>query len=292
MSKLMSFEDARRDIEKAEHKRVALFDKNGKKLVAWNSRSTPIEVRINEIQKRLESETTPTGVYQIHAKHFGRDVEPAIYYVHVGEQAEALADIEIKTKSVEIEQPNENLPASIQKGQPTWEMYNELFREKIELDYRIRELEKEVEDLEEDIVDLEDQVHDLTAEADAAPQGFLSDPNAQSFVQQSVQSLIPIADQYFEMQNKKLALEAMRINGAVPPQMQPPAQQPVQHPQQQMYMHPEAGGGEEEEISEHEEFVLSALDNMQRTQPDLYMKVMQDVEQWYAEQAQQNNQAV
>ena len=198
----MTFPEARKDIETSEHKRVCLIDKNSNKLVSWNSQNTPIDKRLKEIQKRLESSATMPGIYQIHAKHYGRDAAPAIYYIQVGEAQQALGDIEIDhPKKVEVH---------VEKGATvSYEKYNEIYLENLRLNVEVDRLTDDVEALSLIIDDKDLIINDLeTAEPEKG--GFLSDNN-QEFIKSSLEQVLPIADMYFDQQNKKLALEMMRM---------------------------------------------------------------------------------
>ena len=284
--KLMTFPEARKDIETAEHKRVCLIDKNSNKLVSWNSQNTPIDKRLKEIQKRLESSATMAGIYQIHAKHYGRDASPAIYYIQVGDPEQALGDIKIDEPEKVVVQAQTGATVSYDK-------YNEIYLENLRLNVAVDRLTDDVEALTGIIDDKDVIIRDLE-EAEPEESGFLSDNNKE-FLKSTMEQILPVADMYFDQQNKKLALEMMRMqnptfvqqpngipvqmpNGQPPVQGQPVQGQPVTGEQMQ---HMAAQPSEDGEITETEEAQLNALGNMQSLAPEVYAEMMSKLESYY-----------
>ena len=263
----MTFDQAQKDIVESEHKRVALFDKNGQQIVPFNSKSVPLEKRLNEIRKRLDSKSTPPGVYQVHAKHYGQKAVPAIYYVSSGDLQAAAESIEFNnTKPQEI-LVQDLLPA----GTVTADQYNELYRQKLELEFRIRELEKEKEELELLVAEIEAEEPEQS--------GFGLSDNTQQFIKGSLEQVIPLLDKMLQQRDTKLQIEALQVmgqqgqmaqNGAVPPGLVQQESAPPMHG-----VHD--GGGEE--ISEQEEQYIQAMENLKVMHPDLYHAAMEKMQQ-------------
>lgn len=262
---LMTITEAMEDISASDYKRVALFDKNGEQVVPFNNQSTSLEDRLEEIKKRLDSKVTPPGVYQLKAKHWGNKAVPNIYYVTSSNYETALSDITPDNKAEIIIHEKQ----SFAPGMLSPDEQNDLFRQKIELEYKVKELERIIEDLE-------DQISELEEENDNKKSGFGLSENTQTFLEGTIANVVPLLDKVLQQRDANIGLEyaKLQFQQQMAQNNQAIKQMSDQAPNDNQVMHGahlDQGG----EVSEEEESYIVAMENLRRNHPDLYELAME-----------------
>lgn len=263
--KVMTIEEIEKDVMTSDYKRVGLFDNKGNQLVAFNSKSTPLETRFVEIKKRLASQAMIDGIYQVQAKHWGNRVQPVYYYTNVGDAGKGLSDIEIE-KVNEIVVPQNR----IETGKVDADKYNELYREKLELEVKIEQYESANEELYQENVRLTTEIEQLEKEVpEDSEQGFLSDSTTK-FLSSSIETLIPLADKMLEQRDRNLALKELELKMGLLKQQGVTAPSIPQNAESQQQPLDDAGN----EITDEEEAYILAMENLKATNPELYNMAM------------------
>lgn len=261
MNKLMSIEEIKKDVLNSEYKSVGLFDKNGKKLIPFNSKSVSLNNRLDEIVKRLNSKGTPDDIYQIHAKHYGQNIEPSVYYVQKGE-LETLAEYPTETKTIEIieKEPINQLPNP--NSFITIQQHNDLYLENMRLQMENERLNNEL-----------DRLNDIVEELEENQQkpGMLAD-GTKEFLSTTMETLTPIIDKVLQQQDIKMKLRFMELEQNRPT----PPQEMQNHPKQVQPQFNENGQLlDDENLTEEEELYIDAMENLRNNHPELYETAMQ-----------------
>lgn len=270
----MTFPQISEDIRNCEYKSVALVDKNGRELIPYNSKSVALDKRLTEIQKRLNSIALTPGVYQVHARHWENNTAPVVYYIAVGNQAEAIKDITLEEAIVPAKVKPKNLPALSDGHNVSWEKYQELLQENLELQTTNARLELEINQLRNEIDELEEELEE--AEEGGSKGDFLSD-GTKDWINKTIETVTPLADKWLEQRDKQLQiqanqvyLESLKMSG-----QKPVIQQPVQQPG---VSQPGSETEEEDELTEEEELILDNFAYLKDIDPELYNKVVSRIE--------------
>lgn len=265
---VLTFPEIEADIQNSAYKRVALFDVNGQKLVTFNSTSVPLVTRLSEVKKRLGSRATPDGIYQVHAKHWGKNAVANIYYVVKGDEDTALAGIEIdKPKEVTVIQKE---TANIPVNSVSFDEYRKVVEENNKLQYDIRSLNDTIDNLNTYVAELENE--------EPEQKGLLSD-NTKEFLSTSIENVIPLIDRYMDQRDVQQKIELIKVTGG---QIVQGAQPQRQQPATQM-----DDNGEGEELSEEEEMHLDGMELLKQQNPELYASTMNKLNAYYANQEQE-----
>jgi len=195
---LLTFDEIKTDIIESDFKRVGLFDSEGKQMVSFNNTITPLDKKLDEIEKRLKSRSTEDGIYQIRTKDHGKGSRSATFYTAVG-------DISGETIQT-AEQPNINELIKLQAQNMTPANYDELMHSKIEaatLQVKIKALEDENKKLKETIEDLESELNELSETP--------KENKTQTFIENTLQTIAPLADKFLQQRDDSLKLQLMQM---------------------------------------------------------------------------------
>lgn len=256
---VLTFDEVMTDVKSSEHKRCSLMDKNGNTIVPFNSQKVKIDQRLAEIEARFNSRTTPDGIYQIHAKHYGQKAVPAIYYVCKGEMQKGLADISIENvETVETETIKTEVIGFTQ------DEYNELFRQNMQNEFLIERQQLEIDLLKSDISEL--------IEAEPESKGFLSD-DTQKFVTGLLDNAIPLIDKLLDQRDTKLKLRALELAQA----HNPPPKQPAPNNNGQETAHQETKPhfeNKEDAQDFEDEAHIYTMEHLKENNPEAYADLM------------------
>lgn len=282
-NELLTFTEAKTDIIESGHKSVSLYDKNGEKLIPFNSSKVPMKERLDEIEKRLNSRSTEDDIYQLKAKHYGSRTRPAVYYVASENYIENLADNnqvpeKVKTEIKQVEKP------LIDKGHYTAEEYHKLYTEKIELDYELKAANDEIGRLEEIIEDLEKD--------EPESKGFLSDSNKE-FLSGVMEQVTPLVDKMLSQRDNAQQIELLKIQMAQNGHFQPHLKSKNNNhsnPAKNNHQGMEDEEIEDEVLSDQEEMQLEAMEMLKEQDPELYQRSMRRVKEFYEREGGQDAQ--
>lgn len=182
------------------YRHYGLFDQQGKQIIAFNSNRSTANDRLKEIIVRLNSPGLRDGYYIVKAKNStGKTIVPDEFTMYKGNLEEA-AD-----KVIHI-QPT----APIQPVSPEVLTYESALRLQVEnatLKMQIENLTKKVSDLEEEIKELE------TNPTLSEDQNNSVWSNAKDFLAQIMEVGAPLLDKHFELKEKQLTLQAIKLQG-------------------------------------------------------------------------------
>lgn len=189
---LMEFDEIKDDCLNTDVKRVALHDSDDNILISYNNTNTPIETKLEQIEKKLSSRSLPDGIYKIKTKDFGHGTKPSTYYCKKGE---------IKNEIVNLADPmplQNNSNAYESKYMDLLHENHKINLEKVRLELEIKRLEDKIDDLENDIEGLADQ----------APESN----NTQDFLKDTLETITPLVDKYFSQQDEKIKMSKIELD--------------------------------------------------------------------------------
>jgi hypothetical protein len=186
------------------YKLAALENPQGEKVVSFNQIKTPIDKAFKTIETRLNSELNPDGVYFILLAHsITKSRTPDRYPLVKGKVSPETL--------VEVEKKQIPLSPTIVYEKPevlTWDKAMEYMQKISTLETENRFLKMENASL---LAELEDAENEALSEANAPVN------STQNWIEQIATILPSLADKYFELEEKKLTVEALKI-GAKPKQ--------------------------------------------------------------------------
>jgi len=173
---------------------------SGNQIEAYNGFKTPIESKIDSIERRLKA--YPSGLYQIKCKSQARSKEDHF-------------DLDwINEKSTLSEQPT-----------PVTENMNSKLLENttiLNLSIDNANLKKDVERLNDQIADLESIIADLESQV-ASSESLLQEnatptlmENAKSFVETLMEYGVPLLNQHWELKKQQMEIERMKYGMRAP----------------------------------------------------------------------------
>lgn len=208
---LMEFEDIRDEIE-GVFNQVALFKTDGTQMMPFNNPKIKVSDRLDAVEKRLDSKSTPNGVYIIKARYHQRDHAPAPFYFAKG-------DISNVTLS---DQPT---PAPLPAAKPiSTDKAIEITSTNARLEAEIKHLKSENKILAEENAALKEQVEEY--EQDLGDGG--GEPNVnQEFWSNLAENMVPILEKHYEHKGNELQFKREQLAAQL---MQPQNRQPQQPP--------------------------------------------------------------
>lgn len=187
---------------------AALEDSNGQRILAFNqAHKVKIGKHLEKIPQRLDADTRPDGVYYVlMAYNISGTKTPDRYPLVKGKvEPEVLAEAEKKIMPL--------TPVQIVNPEPAVRGWDEALADK----QAIANLTSEVERLKNENSRLTAQVEELEAELEEADQGGQLAEGAVNptvaFLKEQSPTLIALADRYFGLQEKRLELDALKLNG-------------------------------------------------------------------------------
>jgi len=204
------------EIQKSQgYKYARLVDQQGIPIIPYNYNKTPIERRLQEIETKLISPGLKDGYYVVQCKSStGKNIVPDSYTVYKGENLSE--GIQAPAPAVQIVE--KHITPDVISYEAALKLQVELERLKLEN----AQLKKEVEELKAELSDAETLSEEESGGMWASAKDFLSE---------LVQMGAPLLDKHFELKEKALTLEAMKLQrlGAT----NKPAPKPGTKPQEQ-----------------------------------------------------------
>lgn len=197
------------------YKYAGLFDQQGTAIIPFNPNKVPIERRLQEIETKLLSPGLKDGYYIVRCKTTtAKNVIPDSYTVYKGENLSESAPVPQQVQIVE-----KHISPDVLTYDQALKMQVEL--EKLKLENL--QLQKENERLLSEL----SEVETLSEEAQNSVWS-----NAKDFLTELVTMGAPLLDKHFELKEKALTLEAMKINNLLGSTNKRPAN-PVTKPDDQ-----------------------------------------------------------
>lgn len=232
------------------YKLAALENNQSERLQSFNNLKTTLDKHLNVITSRLNSELYPDGLYYVLlAQSINKTKAPDRYPVVKGVLKPE--HLEEKPTVTIIEKPAENVL--------TWSSALEMQAKISELTGRVKQLEFENNLLQSELDAIEEaEETEGLSEAKSGTQMFLSE---------TLPSLMPILDRYFQNEDKKLDLERLKLQQKTKSKIQP-QRKPIQ-----------VGSQEHLNIIEHyyntkqDDKLSRELDRLEQANPELYKQV-------------------
>ena len=184
------------EIQKAQaYKYAGLFDQQGTAIIPFNPNKVPIERRLQEIETKLISPGLKDGYYIVKCKSStARGVIPDSYTVYKGDKLSE--GIQAPAPAVQIVE--KHITPDVISYEAALKLQVELERYKLEN----AQLKKEIEDLKAELSEV-----DTLSEEQAG--GMWE--NAKGFLSELMQMGAPLLDKHFELKEKALTLEALKL---------------------------------------------------------------------------------
>lgn len=183
-------------IQKAQgYKYAGLFDQQGTCIIPFNPNKVPIERRLQEIETKLISPGLKDGYYIVRAKTTtAKNVVPDSYTVYKGEQLSEPGS----QPAPQVQIVEKHITPDVISYEAALKLQVELERLKLEN----AQLKKECEELRSELSEAE-----TLSEED---QGSMW-ASAKDFLSELVQMGAPLLDKHFELKEKQLTLEALKL---------------------------------------------------------------------------------
>lgn len=176
---------------------------DGERIIAANQKKVPILDKLKEIEKRLK--VCPKGIYRIGLRTtYGRGIKNDYYYINTGKEAgaEQPQPIIIREKLSESNSTTNVL---------TYDKALEYIQKIAELENENKFLKAENEKLKIDIAELE-------AEEEEEEKLSEQQTNDVNWLSSLFPSLLPIAERYFDIEEKKLQFQAVKFAKEIEPE--------------------------------------------------------------------------
>ena len=213
MKEVITIEELKEIQAGQNYRHMGLFDTAGSQLVPFNPNKEDVSVRLRKIETRLLSPALPSGYYLVMCKNSaGRNVKPDTYRIYKGD----------KLSEGQAPPPIIQEPVKFQPEVLTYESALKLQVEVATLKLENEALKKENAELINELAELQKEKDTVLSEAQET--GGMWE-NAKSFLSEIVQIGAPLLDKHFELKEKALTLEAMKIQRQVRRPDQKPKQQ-------------------------------------------------------------------
>lgn len=259
--------DLKRLAAEQGYKLAALENSQGVRILPFNQIKKSITLQLDKIPIRLKSELQDDGVYWVLMAHsINTAKNPDRYPIVKGKvNPEDLKEAEKKTMpltpTVEIVTKSQEVltwdaALEMQKKMSALEIENAILKDKV------NKLEIEIEEYESD-----DEQGALNEQPSTSQNIF-------KFLGESITGLTPVLDRYFDLQERKLKLEELRV------QQKPSVKRPVKQGIKPIV----AGTQEHLNLIEHyfnqnnDEKLFAELDKLEEVNPELYKAVCEKLQ--------------
>ncbi|MCH7850940.1 MAG: hypothetical protein IH845_04830 [Nanoarchaeota archaeon] len=256
--KTYDIEELDKIFEEDTYSYVALYNDANKVLIHYPPNTTPKKDRWQTVKKRLQSKGLPDGYYQIKGKGSpDKKVTADVFYFKKGDVEEK--DLPITQLADPPEKVDHVLTyeAAIKSNKDISELTAEISRLKME----IKQKDECIEDLELDIKDFEIENEELSERGNSG--------GGKQYLEDLMTAAIPIADRYFDLENRKLAFKE-RQNGK-PLQVSDYQSPEVQREPKAEQQPP---GATKEDAKKFWEKMGNLLEN----DPEQYQRIMQEIQ--------------
>jgi hypothetical protein len=197
-----TFKESEKLILSQNWKHVCLTDLDGGVLVPNNPHKKPIEPKLREIEKRLE--TLTDGVYCVECRNsFGKKLKPENFYVGVGNYNETeLAEHKPAPQTVVIKEAESNKDKNILSVEQALANIRE-----------IEALKSQVKELQALCANYKAEIAELNQELNESSQTGLADVanNIGGWLKDVFPQIVPILDKHFELREKEMSAKQVRF---------------------------------------------------------------------------------
>lgn len=190
------------------YKLAALENSTGKRLQSFNKLTTKIDTQLTTISNRLKSEIYEDGIYTILLSRTINNMQDPDRY-------EIVKGI-LKPENIAVTISEQVTPKAHEVL--TWEGALKMQQEIADLRGQVQQLKFENNLLQSELDSIDETETDL-AEGTQHPTELKS--GTQTFLSETLPSLLPILDKYFEQEDKKLDLKKMELAAKTKTRVQP-----------------------------------------------------------------------
>lgn len=237
---------------------VALYSDANKVLVHYRSNTMTKKEGWEKVKQRLQGVGLPEGFYMVKGKSSpDKKVTPDVFYFKKGNpDVEPLPTAQLAEAPPKVDQVL-TYDAAIKSNKEISDLTAEVSRLLLE----IKQKDECIADLEADLGDSEIETRQLAEQQNVG--------NGQQYLKDLMVAAVPIADEYFKVRNREIALKEQQMNGGYPP---PPIQQPQQPQQPQQAQQPHQPPLTKEDAKKY----WDKMGELLKTDPQAYQLAMQE----------------
>jgi hypothetical protein len=198
--KTYKWPDLKRIAASQGYKLAALESPRGEKIASFNQLKVKINTHLDKLQTRMSGEIFPDGVYTVlMAQAINKSATPDRYPIVKGKVSpEAIAET---VRNIPL------TPAIVYERPPDVLTYDKA----LEYVQTISDLKNQLTIAEMEITALKKEIAELESEQEEALSEGPTLGGLQSFIKEGLPSLMPALDRYFDIEEKKLNLEEMKL---------------------------------------------------------------------------------
>ena len=202
-------------IKEQGYKLAALENQQGKRLQAFNKLITKCETQLNTIAQRLQSEIYEDGIYCILLSRTINGMQDADRY--------NIIKGELKPEHIELKEP----PIIHTKAEEvlTWSSALQMQQQISNLTAEVKQLKFENNLLQSQLDAMDEEEDNLSENTNSNLNEITKSPTL-SFLSETIPSLLPIVDKYFEQEERKLKLKELELQMKKAPAT--PIRKPIQ----------------------------------------------------------------
>ena len=209
--KTYSIQELKKISQEQGYKICSLENAQGEKIQPFNvPTKTTLVKHLDTITNRLKTDLYPDGLYYIVLNT----------YVANSKNSKKFPIVKGILNPEELKEQSKPVTTIIQQSHEvlTWDSAMKLHQELVELKSEVKRLEYENNLLQQQLEELETESESL----EDAPAGN----SILSYLKETIPSLMPIVDKHFELQERRLLLEELKLSKAphTPPQQKKPLQ--------------------------------------------------------------------
>lgn len=205
--KTYKINDLKKIANEQGYKMAALENSEGQRILPFNQIKVPVAKHLDLIPTRLKSELNPDGIYYVLMAHnIQASKQPHRYPITKGK---------VSAEELSLEEKNKMPLTPVQVISPVHEVLT--YDKALEYQQKISDLQTRVNQLEFESNELHKQVEELEAELEENEglQEEQSQPNnIVTFLKEAIPSITPLLDRHFDLQERKLNLEELKVNGS------------------------------------------------------------------------------
>ncbi len=199
--KTFTFPELKKIAVKQGYKLASLENDQGERLQFNNTLKTKIDTHLRTLEERLKSDLYPNGVYYIcFAQSINKARNPDKYPIVKGKITKELSE------QLTVRETNKpQIITTVHTDVLTYEQALKMQQTISDLRADVKSLQLENEYLKQEIADMENEEPELQ-------EGNKTVSNIKSFLDESLPSIMSVADKFFANQDRKLALEEKKLD--------------------------------------------------------------------------------
>jgi hypothetical protein len=210
-------------LARQKYKYIQMVDSSGQTLVPWNTSKASASQRLDEMYKRLETQSDNYFIIRAKNSMAGKVKPDEWYIVKEGTTLSQNAPVTVPIQVIERKSPNvSDDDLNVRSYANVLDLEIKLKAQELEND----RLNDKIEELEEKLAAYEESEH-----LGNNQEQELFGQNTQTWLSNTFEMLTPIIDRHYQIKEQQIKLETirlMRANGHAPAQVpQQPAAQPV-----------------------------------------------------------------